>query len=195
MQHSLAPNSNLPMIPRRISVVQYEQMIRCGVFTENDRVELIRGFLVDKMPIGPLHSACLTRLNKALQEHLGGRAVIRTQDPVVLPDSEPEPDISLAEPRVDYYASGHPQATELFAVVEVSDSTLDFDRDEKLPMYADGAIPEYWIVNLIDRQIEVYRQPQRSGTYASRIIAIAGDEIELLAFPGVRFAVADILPQ
>jgi Uma2 family endonuclease len=182
------------MIYHRISVAKYDEMIRTGVLSENDRVELIRGAIHEKMPIGPEHSASVKALIRAFIERLGSRATVGSQDPIVLPDSEPEPDVSLAQPRADNYASGHPKAAEIFAVVEVADSSLDFDRDEKLPMYADGAIPECWIVNLIQRQIEVYRMPA-DGTYASQSVARPGDEIELLAFPGIRFAVNEILPQ
>lgn len=182
------------MIPRRISVAQYEQMVRCGIFTENDRIELIRGMLVDKMPIGPPHRACVTRLNKLFQLRLGAVANIGVQDPVSLADSEPEPDVSLARPRADDYSAEHPKGSDLFLIVEVADSTLEFDRTEKLELYAESGIPEYWVVNLIDRQIEIHRQPQGDGTYASQTIAQGGDDVESLAFPGVRFAVNDILP-
>lgn len=182
------------MIYHRFSVAKYDEMIRQGILTENDRVELIRGEICEKMPIGPEHSASVKALIRAFIQKLGARATVGSQDPIVLADSEPEPDVSLAHPRADNYARAHPKVGEIFAVVEVADSSLEFDRDEKLPMYADGAIPECWIVNLIEHQIEVYRVPA-DGTYTSQFIARAGDEIELLAFPGIRFAVNEILPQ
>lgn len=182
------------MIHHRFSVDRYEEMVRLGVLTENDRVELIRGEILEKMTIGPEHSACVKRLNRLLNTLFGSRVCLGVQDPIRLFDSEPEPDVSVARLSPDDYASGHPTAADLLLIIEVADSTLDFDRSQKLPIYAEAGIPEYWIVNLIDRQIEIYRGPQVDGEFSSQYIASSNDEVELLAFPGMRLAVNDILP-
>ncbi|MHB1562106.1 MAG: Uma2 family endonuclease [Isosphaeraceae bacterium] len=177
----------------RYSVDDYEEMIRLGVLTENDRVELVRGEILTKMPIGPRHSATVKGLNAALGPQVFGRAIIGIQDPIRLPDSEPEPDLSVVRPRPDRYASGHPQPADIFLVAEVSDSSLDDDRSVKRSIYAEAGIAEYWIVNLVDDCLEVYRGPQPDGTYREMRVLRRGDVADILALPGVAVAVAEIL--
>ena len=177
----------------RYTVDDYEEMIRLGVLTENDRVELIRGEIVARMPIGPKHASCAKRLNKVLVPRVGERAVIGVQDPVRLPDGEPEPDISLARPPLERYASGHPQPPDLFLIVEVSDSTLADDRSIMLLMYAEAGIGEFWIVNLVDECLEVYRGPRPDGTYQEARVLRRGESTDIAALPGVVVAVDEIL--
>jgi Uma2 family endonuclease len=176
----------------RFSVARYEQMIDSGILTENDPVELIRGEIVEKMPIGNQHAACVKRLNQQFSEVFRQKITLGVQDPVRLADSEPEPDLSLLKPRDDFYVSGKPTASDVLLVVEVADTTLDYDRDIKLPLYAENGIAEYWIVNLLDRWLEVYRQPQSDGTYRLAQTLRPGDQVSLEALPGVAFAVADM---
>src|SRR5262245_40029678 len=177
----------------RYSVDDYEEMIRLGVLTENDRVELIRGEIVPKMPIGPKHAGCVKRMNRLFNQRLGGAAIVGSQDPVRLPESEPEPDISLLRPRPDFYASGHPQPPDIFLIVEISDSTLADDRNIMLPMYAEAGICEFWIVNLVDECLEVYRGPRPDGTYAERRVLSRGESTDIATLPGVMVAVDEIL--
>lgn len=177
----------------RISVPQYEKMIAHGILTENDRVELIRGELVAKMPIGDFHFACVNRLNRLLVRALGDRAIVSVQNPVRLADSEPEPDIALLAPRDDDYASGKPAPADLLLLVEVADSSLEFDREVKRPLYAENGVTEYWIVNLDDRSVEVHRGPQPDGTYADVRLLRPGDTANIAAVPGVTIAVAAFL--
>jgi Uma2 family endonuclease len=177
----------------RYSVDDYEEMVRLGVLTEYDRVELIRGEIVAKMPIGPKHAMSAKRLNKVLIPRVGERAVVGVQDPVRLPESEPEPDISLARPPLERYASGHPQPSDIFLIAEVSDSTLADDRNIMLPMYAEAGISEFWIVNLVDECLEVYRDPQPDGTYRERRVLRRGESTDIAALPGVMVAVDEIL--
>src|SRR3954451_2047015 len=113
----------------RYSVDDYEEMIRLGVLTENDRVELIRGEIVAKMPIGRRHLFSVNRLNRIFNRRLGEAAIVSIQNPIVLPDSEPEADVTLLRPRADEYASGKPRPGDVLLLVEVSDSTLNYDRD------------------------------------------------------------------
>jgi Uma2 family endonuclease len=176
----------------RYSVDDYEEMIRLGVLTENDRVELIRGEIVAKMPIGPKHAGCVKRLNRLFNRSLGGRVLIGVQDPVRLPDSEPEPDISLIRPRDDDYASGYPQPPDIFLIIEVSDSMLSDDRNTMRPMYAEAGITEFWIVNLVDECLEVYRDPRPDGTYQDVRLLRRGDSTDIAALPGVIIAVDEI---
>jgi Uma2 family endonuclease len=177
----------------RYSVDDYEEMIRLGVLTENDRVELIRGEIVPKMAIGPKHSRCVKRLNRVLVPRTIGIAVVGIQDPVRLVDSEPEPDVSLARPPEEQYASRHPGPADIFLIIEVSDSSLNDDRNIMLPMYAQAGISEYWIVNLVDDCLEVYRDPQPDGTYREARVLRRGESTNIAALPGVVVAVDEVL--
>lgn len=175
-----------------VSVDEYDHMIATGRLTENDRVELIRGEIIEKMSIGPSHSSCVKWLNKNLGRLLGNAAEIGVQDPVRLDDSEPEPDISVVRPRDDLYKSGHPRPKDVFLIVEVAESSLDFDRDVKGPMYADAGIREYWILNLVDECIEVYRNPQ-DGAYRDVRTVGRDKTVGMLAFPKIELKVNEIL--
>jgi Uma2 family endonuclease len=180
--------------PYRIAVEKYDQMIAAGIFTENDAIELIRGEIVPKMPIGRLHAACVKRLNDYLIRNFGDRTTIGVQDPIVLADSEPEPDITVLKRRSDFYAAGKPKADDVLLVIEVADSSLEFDRENKLSIYAEAGIAEYWIVNLLDGVVEVYREPAGSN-YASRHDARRGDSLEIRNLPGTSIAASEILPR
>jgi Uma2 family endonuclease len=185
----------MSVVHHRFSVDLYEQMIERGILTENDRVELIQGEIVDKMPIGDLHFACVNRLNRQLGRKAGDLAIISVQNPIRLPDSEPEPDVSLLQPKDDFYGSGKPRPPEVLLVIEVSDTTLDYDRDVKGPMYAEAGIIEYWIVNLIETCLEVHRQPQPDGRYAEVQTLRPGQEVEIAALPGIQLAVEELFPK
>src|SRR5262249_49655775 len=141
----------------RFKVNEYEQMVEFGILNENHPVELIRGEIVDKMHIGSRHAACVARANKLLGCSVRDQAIVWVQRPVRLADSEPEPDISLLRPRADFYAAPNPKPADVLLLIEVSDATLDFDRDVKGPLYAENGILEYWIVNLTDERLEVHR--------------------------------------
>ena len=181
------------MAVTKYSVDDYEEMIRLGVLTENDRVELIRGEIVPKMAIGPRHGSCRKRFNHVLTQRAAGRAIVGVQDPVRLPDSEPEPDISLVRPPKERYLAGHPQPPDIFLIVEVSDPSLDDDRNIMLPLYAESGIQEYWIANLRDDCLEVYRGPQPDGTYRDARILRRGQSTDILALPGLVVAVDEVL--
>lgn len=183
----------LPRTHHRFSVIEYDQMIEFGILTENDRVELIRGEIIEKMPIGDPHASCVKRCLRLFSSLIQDRATLSIQDPIRLPDSEPEPDVVLLEPRADFYASGKPVPDDLLLLIEVADSTLEFDREVKLPLYAENGIREYWIVNLQEECLEVHRNPAVDGTYRDCRTLRRGEEIELLALPGVRVSVEQVL--
>jgi Uma2 family endonuclease len=183
----------LTLVRHRFSVDEYEQMIEHGILTENARVELIRGEIIEKMAIGDPHAACVKRLNRLFSTFLGNRALVSVQDPIRLIDSEPEPDVALLLPRDDYYLSGKPRAPDILLVIEVSDSSLEYDREVKLPMYAEAGIAEFWIVNLEDHCLEVYRQPVSGGVYTELTVLRRGEEVEIVALPGSTLAVDEIL--
>ncbi len=180
------------VVRHRFSVDDYEQMIAHGILTENERVELIRGEIVEKMVIGPLHSAIVNRINRLLTTRLSS-AIVSVQNPIVLTDSEPEPDLALLVARDDFYASSKPQAHDVLLVIEVADSSLAYDREIKLPLYAQAGIQELWIVNLDESKVEVYRQPLLSGTYQSRADFGRGERLTALGGSEVSFDIDSIL--
>ncbi|MEM9837407.1 MAG: Uma2 family endonuclease [Bacteroidota bacterium] len=139
---------------------QYQKMISVGILTEDDRVELLLGKITEMSPIGKAHAACIRILNDYVYERLYGQYSFSFENPILLPNnSEPEPDFALLTYREDRYASGHPTAVDVLLVIEVADHTLEKDRVVKSAIYADAGIAEYWIINLVDRCIEVHTEP------------------------------------
>lgn len=145
---------------------QYHQMIAAGVLTENHRVELLFGKIVATSPIGRSHAACVKQLNRYFHSKFGEEVTIGIQDPVTLvDDSEPEPDVSILKFREDNYVAEHPQGKDILLLIEVADQTLQKDRTVKKTAYALGGVPEYWIINLVDRQVEQYLGAKATGEY------------------------------
>lgn len=183
---------SVALIRRRFSIDDYERMCRHGILTEDDRVELIRGEIVEKTNIGERHAACVNRLTRLLTVAVGERAQVSVQNPVRLLDSEPEPDLALLRPRDDFYASVRPGAGDLLLVVEVADSTLDADRQIKGPLYAEAGVAEFWLVNLIDDTLELRRGPCIDGVYSESRTLRRGDTVEIAALPGIVLNVAEM---
>ena len=182
-----------PVVRRRFTVEQYQQMAAAGIFNEDDRIELIEGEIVEMSPIGPSHSACVSRLIQLIQQQIGSSLIIRVQDPIRLSNrSEPQPDVALVQPRADFYAGGHPEPEDVVLLVEVADSSLSYDRDLKLPLYARAGIAEVWLVCLLPQTVEVFRAPSESG-YGERREARRGESVAALNIPGVVLSVAEIL--
>ena len=168
-------------------------MAETGVLRPDARVELLDWRITDMSPIGPFHGGLVKRLSRIFQLKARGRWLVSTQDPVRLDDhSEPEPDVMLLRPSPDDYTSRHPQPDDVYLLIEVSDTTLELDREEKLPAYGRAGIAEVWIVNLNDETIEVYREPHFTG-YSSKVVLQAGDQASPAAFPDVAVDVAELL--
>jgi Uma2 family endonuclease len=143
----------------RLSVSQYHEMVRSGILDEDHPVELLHGYLVQQMPKNPLHRLVTEALREALGGMLPEGFFAESQEPITLADSEPEPDVAVVRGKRIDYAERHPGPRDVALVVEVSDTSLVRDRGTKKATYAQARIAVYWIVNLIDRQIEVYGQP------------------------------------
>ena len=193
------PASRSVQLPRwpvhhRFSVAQYHQMIDRNILSENDRVELIRGEVVEKMVIGKPHNAMVIRLTRILGRQVGELAMISVQGPVTFIESEPEPDLCVLQLREDCYEDHKPRPDETYLIIEVADTTLEYDRSVKQAIYAEAGIAEYWIVNLRDDCVEVYRQPQASRVYGSMQMVRRGEQIQMVALPALSIPVADILP-
>jgi Uma2 family endonuclease len=178
---------------RLFTIDQYHQMITSGVLTEGDRVELIDGEILEMVAIGSKHGAQVKRLNRLLSGLLESSVLVSVQDPVELgPRSEPQPDVALLRWRADFYETSHPQASDVYLLIEVADSTLDYDRSVKALLYSRSDIFEYWIVNLQDNVIEVHRQPSQSGYQLIQSYQ-RGIDIEIMALPGLGLTVDRIL--
>ena len=183
----------------RLTVEQYHEMIRQGILTEDDPVELIEGWLITKMPKNPPHSVATGLLREALERAIPAGWYIDAQEPITLSDSEPEPDGVIVRGERRQYLDHHPGSKDLALVVEVADATLPRDRGQKKRMYARAAVPIYWIVNLPEKQIEVYSDPTgpaEQPDYRKRQDYRAADEIPLVldgrAVKGI--AVSELLP-
>jgi len=151
--------------PRLINVDEYLKMAEAGILSQEDRVELIDGQILRMSPIGSRHAACVDKISALLHQLIpSGQTIIRVQNPVRLNDySEPEPDIAILKPAADYYAGNHPQAKDILMIIEVADTSFDYDKEIKLPLYAEAGVPEYWIVHLEKQEIEAYREPANDG--------------------------------
>ena len=170
---------------RRFTVDEYYRMAEAGVFPEEENVELLDGHLYVMSPIGSEHAACVDRLNRVFVRGVGENAIVRVQSPIVLtPTSEPEPDVTLLKPRTGDYADRHPRPEEVLLVVEVADTSLDFDQETKLPLYARAEIPEYWVVALRDKQVHVFRAPE-GEQYTTHETYDPDDEVAARTLPAL----------
>ena len=177
----------------KISFDRFQKMIAAGVLTKYDRVELIEGEMIDMAPIGSKHAAAIDELNRLLVLALSDRAIVRCQGPVVLGDfSEPQPDLALLRLRAGGYRDRLPGAEDILLIIEVSDSTQSFDRGTKLPLHAKHGVPEVWIVDVIAKCAEIYRNPSLSG-YQTKVMATATESSSPSALPEIRIAWSDIL--
>jgi len=174
-------------------LAEWQRMGEAGIFPPESRMELIEGEILTMAPIGFNHASHVNRLARFFNRLLNDETLVRTQSPLQLGDlSEPEPDLALVCFEASEYSTRHPNAADALLVIEVSDSTLRFDKNQKLRLYATHSIPEYWIVNLIDNCLEVYRQPQ-DGDYQHKSILSKADSLNLLTIPDIRILVGEIL--
>jgi Uma2 family endonuclease len=179
-------------IPRRpISVSEYHKMVDAGVFHEDDRMELIEGELIQMSPIGGAHIQLSNLLNRVLDRQLGDAGIVSVQNPIALPpDSEPEPDIAILQPEC-LRRKDVPRAEDVLLLIEISTTTLDYDRDVKIPLYAKHGIPEVWIVDEKSRSVSIYREPART-TYRRLLTAQKNDTISPLLLPSVQVALLEL---
>ncbi len=178
---------------KKFTVEQYHQMAASGILTERDRVELIEGEIVQMSPIGRKHAVCVDRLTVLFVMALASKVMIRAQNPVRLSDnSEPEPDFAILRGQPGDYLAEHPKPKDVIALVEVSDSTIQYDRETKAPLYAREGIQELWIVDLNELVIEVYRSPSLTG-YQNLKTFRRGESLAFQAFPDTLFEVDRLL--
>ena len=178
---------------RRFTVDEYYRMAEVGILSHQERVELVDGEIVEMSPIGSWHAACVAILNRLFSRLLGDRAVLWVQNPVRLgPRSEPEPDVCLLRPPLDSYRKAHPVPEDVLLLIEVADTTLQYDRSVKVPMYARAGIREVWIIDLAGDAVLIYRTPSPEGYLREGRVG-RGGSFAPEAFPDATLAVDDIL--
>ena len=184
---------------KRFSIAEYHRVGELGFFAPDDRVELIRGEIIIKAAKSTFHSVCNSLLLGELCLILRKRAIVRGQEPIILSaDSEPEPDVVIARNRSDNYLSSHPEPADILLVIEVSDSTLKYDRRTKLSLYAESGISDYWIFNLVDIQLEMHSEPyqkQRGGfDYRVKRVVLSNEVVVIPGFPDLSLDLSAVFP-
>lgn len=183
--------------PRRhpISSQEYLRMAEAGVFDPEARLELIEGDIVEMAPIGPPHAGTVTRLTRLLVRLVEDRAIVSIQSPVIVSDrSVPQPDLAVLVARPDDYSKAHPQTADILLAIEVSDTTLAFDKGLKADVYARAGIRELWVLDVNRREVVVHRQPERDGYL--RILTLSGEaSVSPIALPSVSLTVDELFPK
>ncbi|WP_376791159.1 Uma2 family endonuclease [Thermoflexus sp.] len=184
---------SLQVMTRRFTVEEYHRMREAGILTEDDRIELIEGEIIEMPPISSMHAGCVDRLAMRLMEGLRRRAIVRVQSPIRLGGlSVPVPDVALLRPRADLYATAPPGPEDVFLVIEVAESSGAYDRERKLPLYGRAGVPETWVVDLERGEVVVGRDPSPEG-YRTVRTARRGETLTPLAFPDLTLPVDEIL--
>lgn len=175
------------------SIAEYERMIEVGVFEEDARIELIRGEIVEMSPINPPHEACVRRLTRLFDRNAGDVAIVSVQCSIRLPDgSQPQPDVAILKWQDDFYADRRVVPDDVLLLIEVSESSLAFDRGDKLKMYAQAGIPDYWVVDVQGKVVEAYSVPGR-GKYENVLQVRRGETLALPSSLSASVSVDDIL--
>ena len=172
----------------QFTVADFARMVDTGILAEDDRVELIDGEVRAMSPIGPRHAAIINRLNALLSRELAGSAIISVQNPIQLTDyTEPQPDIAVLYPREDFYAPALPVPEDVLLVVEVAETSLEYDREEKIPRYAQRGIPEVWLIDVERETVMQYTQPDgtryRHEESLTRDQSLLSDAVSPLRLP------------
>lgn len=184
---------------KRFTLAEYHRLAELGFFGEDDRVELIKGEIIQMAAKSTSHSVCETRLERELFKLVGERATLRGQQPIIIPDdSEPEPDRAIVQNRPDDYLSGHPSPADVLLVIEIADSSLSHDQKVKLPLYAEAGICDYWIFNLIANCLECYSEPyqnlQGEFGYRRKLIFLPNESDNLPCFPDLSLDLSKVFP-
>ena len=181
------------IVPKRFRVEDFRKMTEVGILPEESGWEIIDGYLIDKMSIGSKHAGTVNRLNQTLVFLLGRKAVVAVQNPIHIDDyNEPEPDIALLKPREDFYAESLPAPQDVLLLIEVSGSTIEYDRDIKKTLYAEAGIAEFWLVNLKENTVERYSLP-KNGNYRLAEILEFGETIKAGTIENLELKIEEIL--
>jgi Uma2 family endonuclease len=184
---------------KRFTIAEYHRLAELGFFKEDDRVELIKGEIINMAAKGTPHSVCETRLERELYKLIGDRATLRGQQPITLSNySEPEPDRVIAKNRDDDYLANHPSPSDILLLIEIADSSLKYDQEVKLPLYAEAGISDYWIFNLVDNYLECYSEPyqalQGKFGYRRKLIFLPHESLNLPNFADLVLDLSKVFP-
>ncbi|GAX38473.1 Uma2 family endonuclease [Nodularia sp. NIES-3585] len=182
-------------LPLRLwTVEEYHRMAEAGIFGADERVELLEGKIIWMIAKGTAHRSAVGRTDKLLQNRLGNRAWVSIQDPIQLNErSEPEPDIAVVKVDPLDYADHHPTPPEVYLIIEVANSSLKLDCETKAKAYSQAGITDYWVLDVISRQLHVFREPTQEG-YKSVVILAEDATISPLEFPDLQIMVLEMLP-
>jgi len=185
---------NFPALRRKkFCTDEIYQMMEAGILPEESGWELIDGEIIDRMSIGSKHAGTVKRLNKILTNSVGNRAIVSVQDPIHIDNhNEPEPDIALLKPREDFYAENHPLPEDILLLIEVSASTINYDRDIKKTLYAEAEVFEFWLVNLAESTIECYSSPKNGYYRLAKIVGI-GETVQSILLENLTLKVDELL--
>lgn len=182
-----------PLRKHLTDIHEWQKLGEANIFSPESRLELIEGEILEMSPIGFKHSGHVARLINFFVPLVNVQAIVNAQNPIQLGNlSEPEPDFVLLRPDIDFYTTRHPQVDDVLLLIEVADSSLYFDQNEKMRLYASHNIAEYWLLNLNDACIEVYRQPY-NGLYQEKTTLRVGDSITLSQLDNITIKISDIL--
>lgn len=184
---------------KKFTIEDYHRLLDVGFFSENSKIELIRGEIIEMSPKRTPHSVCNSRLWRELYKLIDQQAIIRVQEPIIISTfSEPEPDLVIAKHRNDEYLSSHPKSEDILLVIEIADSTLKYDQETKLALYAEAEIKDYWIFNLINNYLETYTNPGKISKerydYRTRQIVLANESITIPHFAALNLDLNLVFP-
>ncbi|MBD2447642.1 Uma2 family endonuclease [Nostoc sp. FACHB-152] len=184
---------------KRFTLNEYHQLTEIGFFHEDDHIELINGEIIQMVSKGTAHATCVRNLLRELPKLIGEKATLQCQDPISLPsNSEPEPDFAIVQNQDDNYLSAHPSPADVLLVMEVADSSLSYDQDVKIPLYAQAGISDYWIFNLFDSHLECYSEPYQDNYskygYLNKRIVLHNQVISLPCFPDLSLDLSKVFP-
>jgi Uma2 family endonuclease len=187
-------NTDTTLNLRLWTVADYHRMAETGILDEDERVELLEGKIIWMSAKGTAHSSAVRRIDKLLQIRLGNQALISIQEPIKLNQrSEPEPDVAVVQIDPLDYADHHPTPSEVYLIIEVADSSLKFDCETKGKAYAQAGIADYWVIDVVDRQLYVFREPNEEG-YQSKVILGENEMISPLQFADLQIVILEMLP-
>lgn len=184
---------------KRFTVDEYHRLGELGFFTENERVELIKGEIFEMAAKGTAHSVCITRLYRELFKLIGEQATLRGQEPIILSEnSEPEPDMVIARNTPDDYLASHPVPSDILLLIEIADSSLKYDQEVKLSVYAEAGIADYWIFNLLDNCLECYTEPYHNIKgkfgYRRKLVFLQNESVSLPYFSQLVLDLSQVFP-
>ncbi|MGB7521695.1 MAG: Uma2 family endonuclease [Spirulinaceae cyanobacterium] len=176
------------------TVKEYYQMVETGLLHPEEQVELLEGQIINMTPQGPFHAATTDYTTEHLRHALAGKALLRSEKPIILNQySEPEPDIAVVHLHPYRYADRHPQVSQVYLLVEVADTTLDYDCNTKAKIYAGAGIEDYWVLNIKKRQLHTFREPM-VDSYGKKEVWAETTSLSPLAFPEITIEISRLLP-